>query len=129
MFMLDAEPLTLASPSRERLATVVDEAGTIINGHGPEASYLVQLAGAEVPPAVSIPESCLEPAGALGEKYERVLGPYTDFVAMWTEGLRVQRRESGRDVDILGVNWPEWFLIVEMRGDRVEVPKIGRAHV
>jgi hypothetical protein len=65
----------------------------------------------------------IEPAGALGERYEQVLGPYNDFGMILTHAIRLgNRRTLSRDVDIIGINWPEWFLLMEIRGSGVEVP-------
>ena len=67
----------------------------------------------------------LEPAGDLGERYEQVVGPYNDFLMIWTQAIKVDRRRTlSRDLDIIGVNWPEWFLLVEIRGTGVEVPLV-----
>ena len=131
VYIRDRDPVTLDTPYRERLATVIEQTAHSGNGRGTGSlTYLVSVAGfqsdpTEVPHPVPIAEDLLEPAGSLGERYGQVVGPFTDFVTMWTRALRVRRSAPlPPDVDIIGVNWPEWFLIVEIRGTGVEVPLV-----
>lgn len=72
-----------------------------------------------------VAEADLEPAGALGERYEQVVGPYNDFMMIWTQAIRLGKRSTlSRDIDIIGISWPDWFLLVEIRGSGVEVPLV-----
>ena len=135
VYIRDVSPAVPGYRPRERLATVSEEAGGEAHGSngtrvGP-VTYLVNV------PAVRgnasnvvqpVTEDLLEPAGSLGERYEQVLGPFSDFITMWTEGVKLNRQGSEpRDIDLIGINWPEWFLIAEIRDRGVEVP-IVRDH-
>ena len=128
VYILDKDPVTSEPTPRERLAMVtaaVDAADGGSSADG-EASYALSVPGIDgqsLHSSQEFPESDLELAGSLGERYEQVVGPYNDFITIWSQALKLGRKTTlSRDVDIIGINWPEWFLLVEIRGTGVEVP-------
>lgn len=91
-------------------------------------TYTVSVPGIEGQSSHSsleISENDLEPAGPLGDRYEQVMGPYNDFLMIWTQAIKLGKNTTlSRDIDIIGINWPEWFLLMEIRGSGVEVPLV-----
>lgn len=131
VYIKDSPPGLPGYHPRERLATVAGESTGSNGTRVAPVTYLVNVLPmhGDVAEAVQpVTEDQLEPAGSLGEQYEQVLGPFSDFITMWTEGVKLSRRPpEPRDIDLIGINWPEWFLIAEIRNSGVEVP-IVRDH-
>lgn len=120
---------------RERLAMVLGEAGPESqrsNGNRGKVTYLLMIqdvygedSGAPQP----VPEELLEPAGSLGERYNQVVGPFSDFESMVKEAVSLRQQARGpKAIDIVGINWPQWLPVVEIRNTSIDVPVLHSGH-
>ena len=105
---------------KARLATVLSESG--------ETGYFVSIPGVDVPDQdaqVSVQDDLLEPGGDIAERYEQLLGPYTDFETMLKQAVGINQEAANvPGIDILGVNWPEWLTVLEIRGNAIDVSEL-----
>lgn len=136
VYLRDGALTTLERHGRERLGVVLGEAGPDArhgNGRQGHVTYLVEVRGVEDPTAEMsspVPQELLEPAGSLGERYEQVIGPFSDFEAMLKEAVSLnQRFVHLRDIDLIVMTWPQWMPVVEIRDSRIDVPVLHTGSV
>jgi hypothetical protein len=122
VYLKDVADKTSPDRLRERLGRIVDLAESASG----EPQYVLEfnrLEGESRRSEAAFPEGLLEPAGEIGIRYEQVLGPYPDFEFMVKAAVDINQRLTGRrDIDILGINWPDWMTVVEIRNNAIDVP-------
>src|SRR5262245_2698234 len=72
-----------------RLATIVSE----IDDAG-AASYVVSIPDGEPAnnaSATPVPENLMEPGGEIAERYEQILGPFTDYETMLKQAVSINQ--------------------------------------
>jgi hypothetical protein len=110
---------------KARLATIISATESATADH---PSYVITIPGIDVPESnspVSVPEHLLEPGGDIADRYEQLLGPYTDFETMLKQAVSINQVAANvPGIDILGINWPRWLAVLEIRGNAIDVSEL-----